>query len=487
MTTTRHLTVRDKFCYGMGQMAEAIKNLALAVFILFYYNNLLGMDPVLAGLSMLLALIVDSVTDPLVGAMSDRWSSSLGRRHLFMYLAIVPFVITFYFLFAPPESLLPARDAPLSEHMPLFYWLTGVGILTRVALTFFSVPHLALGAELSTDYKARTEIVAWREGMNAVGSLIVYGSAFLIFFAGPLGQRDTAQYPAFALTISICMGVAMLISAVGTHRLIPTLLKPTHRATHMSFVSLLLEIIQAFRNRNFRWYFSGAVLLYMLVGIDTALLLYVNTYIFEISGRPLVWVAMSLFVGYLLGAPFTRWLHARFDKKPVLMGGTAWFAFFQMLPILFWLVGWLPATGTLALVSALTVMRLIQGMGTIQSRTSAGSMLADVADEYELQSGKRQEGVFFGAQMVTYKATSGLGKFVSGVFLGLIAWPTAQQIAAEGVPQEKLVWLALMYGPFVSVLAVVSVWCYSKYSLNAAEHARILAELKARREQAKPK
>jgi len=99
-----------------------------------------------------------------------------------------------------------------------------------------------------------------------------------------------------------------------------------------------------------------------------------------------------------------------------------------------------------------------------------------------LQSGKRQEGVFFGAQLVTYKATSGLGKFVSGIILGLIAWPTAKQIAADGVAQEKLVWLALVYGPFVSVLAIVSIWCYSKYRLNAAEHARIVDALKTRRQ-----
>jgi len=463
-------------------MAESIKNVALAVFILFYYNNLLGMDPVLAGFSLLLALIVDSITDPLVGAISDRFRSRYGRRHLFMYASIVPFVITFYLLFAPPQDLLPAHGAPLADHMPLFYWLTGTGIATRLSLTFFSVPHMALGAELSTDYKVRTEIVAWREGMNGVGSLIVYGSAFMVFFAGPLGQRDAAQYPAFALTLSICMAVAMIVSAAGTHHLIPTLLKPKPQMARPSFVSLFVEILQAFRNRNFRWYFAGAMILYMLVGIDTALLLYVNTYIFEISGRPLVWVSMSLFVGYLVGAPLTKWLHARFDKKPVLMSGTAWFAVLQMLPIVLWLVDWLPVDNTLALVATLSIMRLVQGIGVIQSRTSSGSMLADVADEYELQSGKRQEGVFFGAQLVTYKATSGLGKFVSGIILGLIAWPTAKQIAADGVAQEKLVWLALVYGPFVSVLAIVSIWCYSKYRLNAAEHARIVDALKTRRQ-----
>lgn len=481
MHSTRQLTVGDKFFYSVGQLAEAIKNLSLAVFILFYYNNLLGLNPTLAGLSMLLALIVDSATDPLVGAVSDRWRSRFGRRHFFMYLAILPLLVTFYLLFAPPASLIPARDAPLAEHLPLFYWLTGTGIAARVFLTFFSVPHLALGAEMSADYRTRTVIASWRESMTAVGSLFVYALAFAWYFAGPRGQLDVEAYPRFGLTLALAMSAAMLISALGTHHLIPHLHQPQASAGRMSFGGLLLEALRAFRNRNFRWYFTGAVMIYMVIGIDTALLLYVNTYIWEISGRPLLWVSLALFAGYLLGAPLTPRLHARFEKKPVLMGGSTWFAFFQLLPVVLWLFGWMPPAATGALVMTLSVMRIVQGIGTVQSRVSGTSMLADVADEYELQSGKRQEGVFFGAQLVTYKATSGLGKFVAGIILGLIAWPTAQQIAAEGVSHDKLVWLALVYGPFVSVLAVLSVWCYSHYDLNAARHEQIVDELKKRR------
>jgi glycoside/pentoside/hexuronide:cation symporter, GPH family len=244
--------------------------------------------------------------------------------------------------------------------------------------------------------------------------------------------------------------------------------------------TLIGETLQAFRNSNFRWYFSGAIMLYMLVGIDTALGLYVNTYIWQLSGLSLLWVSMGSFVGYLIGAMLTRVLHKRFEKKQVLMVGTAWFAVFQLLPIPLWFFGWLPAEGSVALVLALTATRVVQGIGVIQFRTSGSSMLADVADEYEMQTGKRQEGVFFGAQMVTYKATSGLGKFFSGIFLAMIAWPTTEIIASEGIAHDQLVWLALLYGPCVSIFAVFSLWCYSRYRLNAAAHQRIRVALAAR-------
>jgi glycoside/pentoside/hexuronide:cation symporter, GPH family len=111
-------------------------------------------------------------------------------------------------------------------------------------------------------------------------------------------------------------------------------------------------------------------------------------------------------------------------------------------------------------------------------------MLADVADEYELQTGRRNEGVFFGAQLITYKATSGLGKFVSGIALALIAWPTSAEIAANGVSEDKIFWLAMTYGPFVSIFAIVAVLFYSRYRLNAEDHARILAGLGVKKQQA---
>jgi Na+/melibiose symporter-like transporter len=473
--TDRSLSNLDRALYGLGQMTEGIKNIALAVFIMFYYNNLLGLDAVLAGAAMLIALIVDSVTDPLVGAISDRWRSKWGRRHPFMYAAILPLVVLFYLLFAPPPGL---------SQSALFAWLLVFGIAARLALTLYVVPHLAMGAELSRDYRGRTGIVVWRQAANSFGCMLTYALAFLVFF--PITQRDPAAYPGFALALSLIMGGAMLISALGTHRLIPQLIVPAQPKVRMSAFAIIRETIEALANRNFRWYFSGALMIYMVIGVDSALLLYLNSYLWEISGRPLTFITCGLFVGYLLGAPFTRLLQKRFEKKVVLIWSTALIGLFQTLPILCWLAGWMPAEGTIALVATLTTMRVVQGLTTIHAQVTGGSMLADVADEYELKAGRRNEGVFFGAQLITYKATSGLGKFVSGVALALIAWPTSAEIAANGISDDKLFWLAMTYGPFMSAFALLAVLCYTRYRLDAADHARILDALGVKRQAEQP-
>ena len=73
------LLLRLKISYGIGQAAAGLHGYAIGVFLLFYYNQVLG-----------LATVVDAFTDPLVGSISDRWRSPLGRRHPFLYVSVLP-------------------------------------------------------------------------------------------------------------------------------------------------------------------------------------------------------------------------------------------------------------------------------------------------------------------------------------------------------------------------------------------------------------
>jgi GPH family glycoside/pentoside/hexuronide:cation symporter len=109
-------------------------------------------------------------------------------------------------------------------------------------------------------------------------------------------------------------------------------------------------------------------------------------------------------------------------------------------------------------------------------------MMADVADEHELEAGRRQEGRFFGAVAFSCKSASGVGNIVAGVALDLIAWPRGQAIrSAADIAPETLIHLGIVYGPVVAGCAVVSVWCYTHYRLDRARHQAILEQLLARR------
>ena len=96
---------RVRIAFGIGQLPEGIKSAAFGFFLLFYYNQVLGLSGTLSGIAIFLALIVDAISDPMVGALSDSTRSRWGRRHPYMYAAAIPFAASFYFLFAPPAGL----------------------------------------------------------------------------------------------------------------------------------------------------------------------------------------------------------------------------------------------------------------------------------------------------------------------------------------------------------------------------------------------
>jgi len=106
MHTTR-LRRGTRLAYGFGLSAEGIKNNAFNLFLLFYYERIAGLDAMLVGLALLLALCVDAVTDPVVGVWSDGWKSKLGRRHPFMYASALPLALCYMAVFHATSGFKP--------------------------------------------------------------------------------------------------------------------------------------------------------------------------------------------------------------------------------------------------------------------------------------------------------------------------------------------------------------------------------------------
>ncbi|MEE4300977.1 MAG: MFS transporter [Pseudomonadales bacterium] len=474
---TRALSFGTKFAFGVGQMAEGIKNSAFATFLLIYYNQVLGLPGSLAGLAIMIALCFDAITDPLAGSLSDNLRSRWGRRHPFMYASAVPLALFFYLLFVPPAGL---------DQWGLFAWLTVLAVLTRGAMTLYHVPHLALGAELTEEYEERTSIVSFRQVFGILGTLATVVLGFTVFFAdrGELkGNLVAEAYPPFALTFAVVMCVTILWSGWGTHDQIPHLSVPAAPERRLTVVEMLVRVFTdlaaAVTNHSFRWLFAGVIIVFVMVGVQSALNLYMANYFWEFSSTDLLWVSLAPPLGMLIGAPFTRLINRRFDKRPSLVLGTAWYAVFQLSPPILRLAGLFPENGDPLLAPLITVMYVIGGAGVVQALVTAGSMMADIADEHELGSGRRQEGIFFGALSFSGKAASGVGNLIGGVALDLIDFPDA---AVPGeVAEAVLTRLGLTYGPVVMGFAVIAVWCYTHYRLTRTRHEEILAELARRR------
>jgi Na+/melibiose symporter-like transporter len=467
--------------FGVGQLAEGIKTYGFSLFVLFYYNTVLGLPGSWTGLAVAIALVADAVSDPVMGSISDRFDSRWGRRHPFMVAAALPLGLSFWGLFAPPSGL---------DETGLFLWLTVFAVATRAAMTAYHVPHMSLGAELSSDYAERTRLVAVRQIFGYVGIIAMVVIGFGGFFADARGGRTNAEaYAPFGLAMAVLMVASILISVWGTWDQIPRLRGAgVSTASHGGGVARIVDDTRgAFRSPSFRRLFAGTLCIYVMVGTESALSLYIYEFFWGLGSREILGLSLLYPFGLIAGAFLTHRLHSRWDKSPTLVFGVVGWFVCQVGPVLLRLADWFPGNGTVELVATLFAVRLVQGIVVQQALVSFSSMMADIADEHELATGRRQEGIFFGVVSFSGKAASGVGSLIAGVALDVIGWPTGLAAAgARAVTDGTVRALGVVYGPLVAGFAVVALLGYRGYDLDRERHRAVSIALAARRGTASP-
>ena len=469
------LSLYTKIAYGIGQLGEGFKNSSFETFLFFYYNQVLGLSGTLAGLAMAVALVFDAIIDPMIGSFSDAHTSKWGRRHPFMYAAAVPFGVSFYFLFVPPDGL---------GQTGLFLWLTVLAIAVRSSMAAYLVPHNALGAELTADYHERTGIVGYRTVFGVLG-----GTVTLILGLGwfmratpeyAAGQLNPDAYPHYAYFFAFASIAVVLLCALGTHSRIRYLLEPLHKHAAFSFKRLAKELRDALASPSFRSLFVGVLVFFVMRGIQGELGLHVSTHFWELTTQQILIVGVLGVAGLVVGVPFWTLASRRLDKKPTFLWGTLVFAIFAMLPLLLKLVGFWPAKEQTTLyLGLLSAAGFLAAFGGGAALIAAGSMMADLVDEHEFDTGRRQEGIFFGAIAFSGKASSGLGHLLAGVAIDLIHFPE-KAVPGEVAP-EIVRHLGILYGPGIFLLGMIAFVFLVRYSLTRERVAEIQKTLADRR------
>ncbi len=462
-----------KFFYGFGSVAEGTKNTAFNVFLLFYYNNVLGLPGTLSGVAIFLALCFDAVTDPLIGALSDDTRSRWGRRHPWMYAAALPMGACFWLLFNPPEGL---------GETGLFAWLTVFAIGVRVSMTLYAIPSGAMVPELTDDYDERTTLFSWRFLFGWIGGLTASLIGYLLFFAPSEtfadGRLDASAYAGFGTTCAVIVMVAILICAGGTHRVIPTL-KPPPAAEPFTFRRFIDELRPVLHNRSYVMLLLAAIFSSVAGGFSDVVGLYMNTYFWEFTTAQIATLVWGLGGAIVIAFAVTRPITEKFEKKRACLGMATFAILFGPLTIFLRLLGLMPPNGDPLLLYLILVHSMILVATVVAIGITVASMIADIVDENELATGKRQEGVFTSAIAFAAKATSGIGTLCAGIALDLIAFPRGAELGT--VSQSKVTALGLVVGPGLMIFYLVTLVFVSRYRITRAGHERTLAELERRR------
>ena len=454
-----------KLYYGFGAVANGATANGFNYLLLFYYSQVIGLRADLVSLGILIALIVDAVSDPLVGYISDNFESRLGRRHPFMYGAGVPVAAAYFFLWSPPE--LPETQ--------LFFYFVGMSVLIRTLITFYEIPATALVAELTEDYDKRTELMSFRYFFAWWGGLTMAVLNYLVFLPEEKGGLEyIAGWQNYGLTASIIIFISIFVSAAGTHKHIPNLKKPPPK-TSFSMQKTLSELKETLANRSFFALFISALFMAVASGVSTSLSIYFSRHFWELTSSQIGYMNLPYFLSALVALWVAPWISKQLGKKRggMLTLGIS-FAMAPM-PYILRLLGWFPENGTDTLFWTLVVFNALEVMLIIVAASLVAAMIADVVEDSEVKTGRRSEGIFFAANSFAQKAVNGLGVVVAGQILAIIQFPT--QAKPGEVPTETITDLAVYYIPVILMFYIVALSILSLYRINREGHEANLRTL----------
>jgi len=436
--TPAPITLRTLLAYGVLGLPLAALNLPLYVYLPAFYAEDIGLGLTTVGLVLFCARLLDTVTDPVIGELSDRTRTAFGRRRPWIVASCPLLIIASLMLFLPGEGV---------GAVYLFLWTS----LAYLAWTMMILPFTALGAELSGDYHERSRITGAREGFVVTG--IILAAALPIM----LGLDANTQRGEVLAVLGWCMAVLTPLALLA---LLFLTTEPKTIETPSLPIKEGLRI--AWQNRPFlrliaAYFLNGianglpATLFFLFVGdvlkIDNAsgplLLLY---FIAGIIGIP-IWLRISHVIGkHRAWAAAMLWASAMFVWAPFLGEGDL---------LLF------------------TLICAFSGLSLGADMALPASLQADVVDLDNERSGQQRTGLFFALWSMATKLSLALAVGIAFPLLDLIGY----EAGGENAP-SALLGLAMLYGllpVLIKLLATVLVWQFPIDAKQQAERRERLA------------
>ncbi len=464
--------LRAQIGFGAGGVTVGALTTGLNSFLLIYYSQVLGLSPSLAGLALALALVVDAVSDPLVGMWSDRTHSRIGRRHPFLYASLLPMVACYCLLWFPPFTQ--------ANQFGLFAYLTGITVLLRLSMTLFDVPANALIPELTRDYDLRTRFSAAKTSMSWVSANAIGISMYAFWLSDEGGAAGSgllrqSGYQSAAIFVGLLVGLgALALTLVIRPGLIPRQVRASaaENALRPTFFKSLLQI---YRRRSVLALLGSAMLFAAGSGTALALWIYLYAYFWGLTSHAINAVQFTYLAAAVVSLFLLPRLAAQRDKRQLALWLSGIFWLTDALPIGLKLLGWMPAAGSTALTVVLCVHALANGVLYNMVVTMVLSMLADVVEESQLETGRREEAAVLAGQTFISKTATALGTLFGGLLLSWIAFPTA---AAPGaVSADVLARLGGTYVPVMWTLGLCSTLLLARYGLTRSKRDLLLARL----------
>ena len=461
------LPLRIKLGNGVGSIAYGVKDNGFAVLLLLFYSQVLGLEAGLVGLVLLVALLLDALIDPLVGYWSDKTHSKWGKRHPWMYAAILPMAAAWVMLWHPPA----VSDGWLYGYLLLF------AFLMRAAVSCYEIPALSVVPGLTSDYDERTSITRWRFIFAWAGGLAMLMLAFGVFLVPseryPVGQLNLDGYGYYGWTGGALMIGAALISALTTHKRIARL--DSAPPVHLPLGQTIRKIGRTLANHAFLILLATTLFNYVNLGITYSANTYILTYYWEMPQAGFLAYSVSLFVGVIGAFLLIGFLQSRIEKRIGAVACMMLSLVFGLSPYLLRFTGWFPENGQPLLIPLLFTLITISNGLAVAAGMLTQSMGADIIEASQERTGERTEGLFFSAYFFTQKCATGIGIFLAGTIVSASGFPAKAQPGE--VPQAVLDQFTLYFIVAVAMISVSAIIAVSRFPITRADHQRRIANL----------
>jgi GPH family glycoside/pentoside/hexuronide:cation symporter len=433
------LSLREKAGYSAGGMSYTLLGNSIANMANVVLNIGLGMNPFLVGLLLAIPRFIDALLDPLIGAWSDNTRSRWGRRKPFMVIGAIGASIFFVVLWWFPTAW---------SMMGQFWFFLTLSVVFYAFMSLFAVPWGAMGLSMTPDYHERTRLMATNAFMSALAAILLSWLYPLIKLPVFPDSITGARWVAVGLSV---VTVVLGLVAVALCREKQTVAQSSHASE-----PVLPQIRSVATNRAFL--VLGSIVFFMCVGIFSIGSLPVYLAIYYIYGGDEQsasvlsgWNGTAWQVSSLLFVPLISLFATRIGKRHTLFMAL----FFALIGNLIKWFCYTPQHPLLFLVPPIFV-----ALGFSALWTLTASMLADVCDLHELNTGNRNEGALNAMYAWVMKVGSTLAFALSGILLNLTGFD--QALGSGQSPATILSMRIMDIGvPAIAVLAAIGLtWLY---------------------------
>ena len=457
-----------KILYGSGDWGIASIGMMRSIFYAIYLTDVVGIEPRLASLGALVGIVWDAINDPIIGVLSDRVKSKLGRRRPFLLWFFIPFGLSFVMLWSAPNW---------ESQIALMAYVTLSFMISDTLVTLVGVPYLALTPELTQDYDERTSLTSFRTIFQLLSAMVVVVAAPMIVDVVIEGGGTQQQGFMTAGAVFGAIGALPLL-------LLGIFVREKYASEDPQEIPFRETMRVAWQNIPFRY----AVGIYMFnwSAVDMVAIAFPFFLLYWVAqGNLLAKINLfgvdlaleSAFFGVMMFAcvlfvPFWLWISKRYSKAGVYIAGMAAWIVVQVL------IFTIQPGQTVYLL----VIAALAGIGVSAAYILPDSILPDVIEWDELRTGRRQEGIYYGIRTLIRKLT---GAGVIFITLQVLGW-SGYQAPPEGVtqfqqPDAALFMIRMMVSFIGAGILLGTILIAWSYPLTREKYARIQRLLAVRR------